>query len=111
LNEHCPVWVKLSATTHVTHVVPREKRDPETGVQVSVTGATPPLTVGAANSTSWDPLRDTRVDTSAGQVMVGGLADGVGITGSLPHATNSSAATAIIGASTNPAAPPVLGAR
>jgi hypothetical protein len=53
-NWHAFVWLKLSVAVQVTFVDPTGNRDPEAGEQVLVTGAAPPLTIGAGKLTATD---------------------------------------------------------
>jgi hypothetical protein len=90
----------VSDARHVTFVVPTGKALPDSGVQVVVTGAWPPLVIGAAQVTvtGW-PSLDVPV-ALVGQAMLragGGGGGGVGDVGGSdpPHAAIVSARPAL----------------
>jgi hypothetical protein len=76
-NVHAALAPTLSVALHVTVVEPRVKVLPEAGVQLLVTGATPPDEVGAVNVTATDAFGVPAV-TFAGHVNVS-AGTGVGI--------------------------------
>jgi len=78
LNEHDAWRDRASVAVQVTGEVPSGKLDPDAGVQLTVTGASPAVTVGAVKVTSCDSPITSRTDTSAGQAICGGSAIGVG---------------------------------
>jgi hypothetical protein len=73
----------------VTGVTPSGKVEPEAGLQVTFTGATPSDTVGAAKVTAWAGAATPVTVTSAGQAICGGgfvVGPGGGGCGLEPHA-------------------------
>jgi hypothetical protein len=83
------VMVRLSVAVHRTVVVPPGKRLPDTGVQARVTGACPPVVVGALNDTDtgW-PSADC-ASLAGGQVIVNCGTGGGPIGPSLPQPQNA----------------------
>lgn len=101
-NEHDPVWVSDAVAVHCTVVVATLNGDPDAGVQLSVTGATPPVAVGTVYVTGTGPPLGEPVVIAAGQVIdgapvgggVGGVVGGVGVVGvDPPHAPTARAAS------------------
>jgi hypothetical protein len=71
------VVATVSVAVHCTGVAPTGNADPEVRLQATCTGETPPVVVGDGNVTETAaPVNDT-VDTSGGQVIVSGGADGM----------------------------------
>jgi len=73
---HDADWLAVSTAVQLTVVVPTGNCDPDTGVQVVVTGATPPVTVGLTYATLANlPLLATVVGI-AGQLIARGATVG-----------------------------------
>src|SRR5579862_8571122 len=79
-----------SLVEQVTVVVPTGNVAPLTGVQLVLSGAWPPVTVGAPNETGCpDPSSESTGSGAIGQAIWGGFVAGVGAVDVLPpHATN-----------------------
>ena len=69
LNEHVASRESASRATQATGVVPSENVDSDAGVQVTVTGFVPLVTVGAGYVTGWDGPGALPTVTSAGHVI------------------------------------------
>src|SRR4051794_23528785 len=98
LNEHVACRACASFAAQLTVVVPSEKVDPDTGVQVVVTGAAPLLTVGAEYVTACDVVVTPLTLTSTGQAICGAVVVGpVGPPGAElePHAAAATKARAV----------------
>lgn len=89
VKPHDAACCRLSRAVQATAVVPRGKALSDAGVQVVVTGAVPPVVVGAANVTASGFPSTELAATFAGQEIAsaagGGGAGGVGADGD-PHA-------------------------
>ena len=69
---------------HCTLVIPAVNIDPDCRVQLTCTGATPPVVVGCANETATDDPSRMTAEVLPGQLM---LNDGSGATGGVPGGT------------------------
>ncbi len=86
-NVQLAVRARASAVVHVTVVVPITKLDPLTGVQLVVSGACPPVTVGAGNETTCaEPSSESTGSGATGQAIAGASLVGVGAVLLPPHA-------------------------
>jgi hypothetical protein len=69
VNVHDREVAAASVAVHCTEVTPRGKADPDWRLQLTCTGETPPVVVGAANVTDTAPPENAVVVTFAGHVI------------------------------------------
>lgn len=99
-NEQDPACPFDAVAVHCTVVDPTAKLDPDAGVQLTLTGATPPVGVGTVNVTGTAAPLGDGVATGPGHVTEGadGLVGRVGDVGldDPPHAPVTSAASSSV---------------
>jgi hypothetical protein len=93
-NVHAACWAAPSAAVQVTMVVPAGNDIPAGGVQVTLTGAVPPLVTGAAYviATGWPPIELLSMPAGHERARPGGGGGG-GAVGDPPQAAQSMNAT------------------
>ena len=99
VNEQRSVRCCASVATHDEVELPSGNDEPDGGVQVTLTGAAPPVTVGAGNITVAARVV-VRTDWLAGQEILGAsTGGGFGPIGLSPHAADTTAASSALDAS------------
>jgi hypothetical protein len=87
VNVHVVGRPPLSRAVHVTVVDPTGKDEFDAGLQLVVTGCTPPFVVGSGNGTATGPPSGDAVVTLSGHVIAG--PGGGGPVGEPPQATRA----------------------